>query len=276
MKKIMTIVLTVALCLACLFSFGGCSKDELVGVDMYLMELVAEELNMKVEFYDVDFDSICGKVASEDNAIGAAGITINDERKLTVAFSDPYFSSVQCIISAAGDAYDELSDLAGKKIGVQKGTTGALMVQEAIESGVLKDTGASVKEYDNGAIAYTAMKSAASDACEVIVLDKLPAQKHVSADPTTYVATDITGADIEEYGLAVGKNASNKDAILAAMNKVISETNMEDVVAYYTSVSNGTEPTVQLDFADLSDNTAGTLKVYTCSGFEPYEFIITK
>ena len=276
MKKILTIVMTVALCLTMLLSFAGCSQDELVGVDMYLMELVAEKLDMKVEFYDVDFDSICGKVATEDNAIGAAGITINDERKLTVAFSDPYFSSVQCIISAAGDAFDDMADLAGKKIGVQKCTTGALMVATAIESGVLKDTGATIKEYDNGAIAYTALKSAASDACEVIVLDKLPAQKHVSADPTLYVATEITGVEVEEYGLAVGKNASKKDAIIAAMNQVIAEVNMDDVVAYYTAISNGTEPTVQLTFADLSDNDQGTLKVYTCSGFEPYEFVITK
>ena len=275
MKKLLTIILTAALCLATLLSFGGCAQEEVVGVDIYLMELVAEKLNMKIQVNDVDFDTICGKVAAEDNAIGAAGITINDERALTVAFSNPYFSSVQCIISASSQAYDSLEDLAGLKIGVQKGTTGALMVADAIASGVLAGTGAEIVEYDNGAIAYTALKSSGNQ-CDVIVLDKLPAEKHVSADPTAYVATPIAGVATEEYGLAVGKNASMKDAIIAAMNQVIAEVDMEDVVAYWTAISNGETPTVELVFADLSDNTAGTLQVYTCSGFEPYEFVITK
>ena len=275
MKKLLTIIVTAALCLATLLSFGGCAQEEVVGVDIYLMELVAEKLNMKIQVNDVDFDTICGKVAAEDNAIGAAGITINDERALTVAFSNPYFSSVQCIISASSQAYDSLEDLAGLKIGVQKGTTGALMVADAIAGGVLAGTGAEIVEYDNGAIAYTALKSSGNQ-CDVIVLDKLPAEKHVSADPTAYVATPIAAAAPEEYGLAVGKNASMKDAIIAAMNEVIAEVDMEDVVAYWTSISNGETPTVELDFADLSDNTEGTLQVYTCSGFEPYEFVITK
>ncbi len=153
------------------------SDNKIIGVDVYLMELVCKELNMKLNVNDVDFDSICGKVASEDNAVGAAGITINDERKAQVDFSDPYYSSVQCIISKESEAFSKLSDLKGKKIGVQKGTTGALMVAEAIESGELKGTGASFLEYDTGAVAFTALKSGK---CDFVVIDELPAKKLVA------------------------------------------------------------------------------------------------
>lgn len=149
---------------------------EVIGVDVYLMELVCEELDMKIKVVDMDFDGICGKVAKEDNAVGAAGITITDERKEEVAFSDAYYSSVQYIISLKDQAYDSLEDLAGKKIGVQKGTTGALMVADAIDKGELKDTGAEVVEYDTGAVAFTAMKQGK---CDFVVIDELPAKKLV-------------------------------------------------------------------------------------------------
>jgi ABC-type amino acid transport substrate-binding protein len=147
-------------------------NNEVIGVDMYLMSLVCEELNMQLKITDMLFDGICGKVATEDNAIGAAGITINPERQETLDFSNPYFSSMQYIISKEDQAFTKLSQLAGKKIGVQKGTTGAFMVEEAINNGELKDTGATMVEYESGPVAYTALKTGKID---FVVLDKLPA-----------------------------------------------------------------------------------------------------
>lgn len=151
-------------------------QNKVVGVDMYIMELVAEELNMKVNFNDIAFDAVIGKVAIEDNAIGASGITISDERKEEVDFSNAYFSTVQSIISKDTEKFSTLEDLKGKKIGVQKGTTGWLLIDEAIKSGVLKDTGAEVITYDSGAVAYTALKAGK---CDAVVIDKLPANKLV-------------------------------------------------------------------------------------------------
>ena len=147
-----------------------------IGVDIYLMELAAEKLNMKINVQDVDFDGIVGAIAVKDNAIGAAGITINEDRKKNVDFSDPYFSSLQYIISKDSEAFTDLAKLAGKKIGVQKGTTGCIMVTDAIDSGALKGTGATVVEYDTGAVAFTAMKQGK---CDFVVIDELPAQKLV-------------------------------------------------------------------------------------------------
>ncbi len=154
-------------------------SDEVVGVDIYLMELVAEKLNMKLSVTDMDFDGICGKVASENNAVGAAGITINDDRKQTIDFSNPYYNSVQYIISKDSEAFTSLESLAGKKIGVQKGTTGALLIEDAIANGVLKDTGAEMFEYDTGAVAYVAMKQGKID---YVVIDELPAQALVKGN----------------------------------------------------------------------------------------------
>ena len=131
---------------------------------------------MKINVVDMDFSGICGKVAQEDNAVGAAGITITEERKLEVTFSSPYYSSVQYIISDSTLAHRSIACLAGKKIGVQKGTTGALLVADEIENGSLKGTGATIFEYATGAVAYTALKAGRID---FIVIDELPAKKLV-------------------------------------------------------------------------------------------------
>ena len=283
MKKLLTSLLAGILAVAALFTFTACSdngKDanikgydgDVVGVDIYLMALVCEELDMKMSVQDVDFDGIVGAVSTKNNAVGAAGITINDERKESVDFSNAYYSSVQYIISKNNEAFTSLEALAGKNIGVQKGTTGALMVADAIEKadGDLKDTGATVIEYDTGAVAFTAMKQGK---CDYVVIDELPAQKLVLGD-STYVAKAIAGIEVEKYGLCVSKTSTLNANILAAMNKVIGETDISAVVAYYTSIANGTEPTVTLEKVDLSDNKGDELEVYTCSGFEPYEFVV--
>lgn len=282
MKKLLVTFTALLLSVACLFTMTACGKGKdanikgyegsVVGVDMYLMALVCEELGMKMNVTDMDFDGIVGAVASKDNAVGAAGITINDERKESVDFSNAYYSSVQYIISKTGEAFTSLEALAGKKIGVQKGTTGALMVADAIEKtdGALYNTGATAIEYDTGAVAFTAMKGGK---CDFVVIDELPAQKLVNGN-SEYVAKAIAGIEIEEYGFCVDKDSSKKAEIIAAMNKVIANTDISAVVAYYTSVANDEEPTVTLDKVDLSNNKNGTLEVYTCSGFEPYEFVI--
>ena len=134
------------------------------------------------------------------------------------------------------------------------------MVADAIEKagGALKDTGATAIEYDTGAVAFTAMKQGK---CDYVVIDELPAKA-------------IAGIEVEEYGLCVSKTSTLNANILAAMNKVIDETDISAVVAYYTSIANGTEPTVTIEKVDLSNNKGEELEVYTCSGFEPYEFVV--
>ena len=140
------------------------------------MQLVAEELNMTVRFNDMDFDGILNKVAGEDNAIGAAGITVTAEGREQVEFSNPYYTTVQAIISTESQEYNELKDLKGKKIGVQKGSTAQTLVETAIASGILKDTEAEVVLYCDGTDAYAALKEGE---CDVMIIDELPAKKLV-------------------------------------------------------------------------------------------------
>ncbi len=157
------------------FEFFNDDK-KIVGVDVYLMGLVAEELDMQLKLTDVEFDSIVERIQTEDNAIGAAGITITKERREKVDFSNSYYSTTQCIVSTEEESFDSVESLKGKKIGVQKGTTGWKLVAEAIEKGVLKDSGATAIPYPSGALAFAAQKEGE---CDVVVIDRLLAEQLV-------------------------------------------------------------------------------------------------
>lgn len=149
------------------------AQGEIIGVDIWLMSYVCKELNLKMQVTDMDFDGIVSKVATEDNAVGAAGITIDEDRKKTVEFSLPYYSSKQYIVSAKDKGYSAIAQLTGLCVGVQKGTTGAIMMHNAAS-----EYNITVKEYNTGAEALSAAKAGK---CDAIVADALPAIKLASS-----------------------------------------------------------------------------------------------
>ena len=206
MKKILSIVLALALTLGCLMMAGCGSKDtiivqtnayfapfeyydgtEIVGVDVDIMNLVGEKLGKKVEFQNVTFSVIIDNVSEGKICdVGAAGITVTDSRKEKVDFSNTYFTSVQYVIYKAGTMTPDGKDgdvdyilwdnLAGKKIGVQKDTTGDVYVDGEINAkedfdGVLFGTGATLSRFDNAQVAADAINA---NQIDVVVVDKLP------------------------------------------------------------------------------------------------------
>ena len=164
--------------------FEFVSNEKIIGVDIAIMNEVAVRNNMKVEVKDVAFDTIttCVKSAT-GNAVGAAGLTINDERKDEVDFSSIYYSSTLVIVSAKDKAYSKVADLSGLKVGVQEGTSGDLIISDAKKDGgylvseegsitVKVDSKTEVKQYKAYALALADLKAGRIDA---ILMDKLPA-----------------------------------------------------------------------------------------------------
>lgn len=155
-----------------------------VGLDVAIMSQVALNMGKKLEVKDVMFDVIATNVAqASGDAVGAAGITINDERKQVVDFSHVYSSSTLVVVSKDGQ-FKSVKDLAGKTVGVQEGTSGDLIISAAKGAGyvyenedgnevVVKAEGATVKQYKQYALALQDLKNGRIDA---ILMDKLPAE----------------------------------------------------------------------------------------------------
>lgn len=260
MKKIIALVLTLVMASALLI---GCSnaadmqslesiknKGELVvytnaefppfeyladgkpvGVDMDIAKAIADEIGVELKIENVKFDTIISSVQSGKAAMGAAGITVTDERKESVDFSIEYTTSTQYVILPADKTFTNINDLKGLKIGVQLGTTGDFIISDEINGyegdngeavkGVLQDTGATVTAYNNANLAAEALKSGKIDA---VVVDKLPAQLIAQNSDGKLAASELVyedGSNTEEsYAICVAKG---NDTLLEVVNKVIKD-----------------------------------------------------
>lgn len=217
-------------------------NNEIVGVDVEIMKAVAKKLGVEIEVTDVDFNTICASVKSGKADVGAAGITINDERKLSVDFSVPYSTTEQYIIVAEdNETIKTLEDLSGKNVGVQEGTTSDSAVNKLISDKVVTDT--VVTGYKSPAIAAASVPNK----IDAVVTDKLTAELIVKNNSglKAFKLVDKSGnpiAEIEEYGIAVAKGS---DDLLAVINEVIKELeadgSIDKWVDYYSTLANSEE-----------------------------------
>lgn len=170
--------------------FEFISNGEVIGVDIAIMSQVAVDMGKKLEIRDVAFDTIPTCVEQDaGDAVGAAGMTITDERKEKVDFSSIYYSSTLVVVSAKDKAISTVKDLDGLKVAVQEGTSGDLIISaamtddghkyvtenddgEEIEVVVKVGGDTQVSRYKQYALALEDLKSGRVDA---ILMDKLPA-----------------------------------------------------------------------------------------------------
>ena len=98
--------------------------DKVVGIDAEISAAIAEKLGLELQIEDMAFDAIITSVTSGKADIGAAGMTVTEDRKKNVAFTDTYATASQVVIVKEGSDIKTPDDLTGKTIGVQLGTTG--------------------------------------------------------------------------------------------------------------------------------------------------------
>ena len=183
--------------------------DEVIGVDAEIAKKIADKLGVKLKVEDMDFDGLINALNAKQVDFIAAGLTVRPDREEQVLFTDKYFKAVQKIIVREGDTEIKgAKDLKGKAIGVQKGTTGAIVAEEDYTKNVVR--------FNNGPEAAIDLKNGRLDA---VLIDNLPAQMIAEQNPGL-VVLDEKAADDEEYAMAVRK--SDKD-LQKVINEVLSE-----------------------------------------------------
>ena len=181
---------------------------EFEGIDIDTAKAIAEKLGLELQIDDMDFDAALLSVQQGKADIVMAGVTVTDERKAVMDFSDSYATGIQSVIVPEGFDIASVDDLAGKKIGTQRGTTGYLYCSDDFGEDA-------VVAYDNGLTAVQALNNGQVDA---VVIDNAPAQEFVAANPGLKVL-DTSYAE-EDY--AIGMNKSNT-ALLEAVNAALEE-----------------------------------------------------
>ena len=103
--------------------FESVDGTEYVGYDVDLIKAVADKAGFEIEFEAMDFDAVISAVATNPNTIGVSGISITEERKLSVDFSEGYINAGLIVVVKKDSGYATVEDLKDKIIGVQMGTT---------------------------------------------------------------------------------------------------------------------------------------------------------
>lgn len=208
--------------------------NKIVGIDVDIANKIAGKMNAQLSINDVDFDSLVMELKSNKCDFVAAGMSITDDKKENVDFSDPYFDATQSIIVAKGSSIKSRTDLNGKKVGVQQGTTGDTYCTN--EDGTSDITVGSVERFNKGADAVTDLLNGKLDA---VVIDDFPAQKFVSkhSDQLEKLSDALT---VEHYAIAVKKgNTELLNDINLVLKEMKTSGELDQIVAKYKSSLEG-------------------------------------
>ena len=261
MKKIIALVLACMLIVTCFAGCGAADDGKLVmatnaafppyeykaddgsfaGIDVEIAALIAEELGLELEIVDIDFGAIVAGVATGKYDMCMAGLTVTEERKESVNFTNSYAKGIQSVIVQADSAYASFEDFytgfdadgnpAGVKdnikIGVQQDTTGDIYSSsDAVDWGFGE---ANVVRYKTGADAVEALKSGKVTA---VIIDNEPAKSFVNANEGLKI---LEGSYAEEdYAIAINKEDTKLlEDINAALKKLTDEGKIAQIVNKY-------------------------------------------
>lgn len=200
------------------FHDGG----EIVGIDVEIAAAIAAEMGKDFEVEDIAFDSIIPEVQSGKADFGAAGMTVTEDRKQSVDFSDSYATATQVIIVKA-DNEDIASpdDLEGKTIGVQLGTTGDIYASDIAD--------ATIEQYNKG---FEAVQALTQNKIDAVIIDGEPAKVFVAENEGLKILDEAFTT--EEYAICVKKgNQELLDGINAAIASLKESGELQKIVDKY-------------------------------------------
>ncbi|KJK49314.1 ABC transporter substrate-binding protein [Lentzea aerocolonigenes] len=186
--------------------------DKTIGFDVDLVDLVAKKLNVKQEILDTAFEGIQNGQSLNvgDCDLAAAAMTITDDRKKALDFSDSYFDAEQALLVKKGTGTKDLAALKGKKIGVQQATTGEIYANDNKAK-----YGYEVVQFEDLTLQETAVRTGAIDAA---INDNGPLYDYAKEFPDTEVTTEFPTGD--KYGIGVKKGNT---ALLDTINAVLKD-----------------------------------------------------
>ena len=274
MKKLIALALVTIMIISAILTLSSCNKDEnvlvmatnaafppyeyvegneFVGIDVEIAKAIADKLGMELKIEDVEFGSIIGGVVEGKYDMGMAGMTVTDERKESVNFSNTYATGVQVIIVKEGSTIASLDDIfvfdengdpiALKnpqiKVGVQQDTTGDIYSSSDVTGWGLNDvtedgnvTTDRVVRFKTGAEAVEALKT---DKVDMVIIDNEPAKSFVEANTgKIHILEGDNEYAVEDYAICVAKeNTELLEKINKALDELKADGTIDAIVAKY-------------------------------------------
>jgi polar amino acid transport system substrate-binding protein len=193
------------------------------GIDVEIAGAIAEKLGLELQIDDMDFDSALLAVQQGKSDIVMAGVSVTEDRKLVMDFSDTYATGTQVIIVPEGSEVtaDNLGDY---MIGTQRATTGNIYCTD--------DYGDDhVIAYDNG---LTAVQALVNGQVDCVVIDSAPAQEFVASNPGLVILD--TEYVTEDYAIGMNKgNTALVDAVNNALKELTEDGTIQSIIDSYIS-----------------------------------------
>ena len=279
MKRVFAIVLAALMLMTV---FAGCDskkEDELVmatnaafppyeykegdgykGIDVEIAEAIAKKLGKKLVIEDVEFGAVLTGVAQGKYDFGMAGITVTEDRKKTMDFSNTYATGIQVIIVNDGSSiaslddlfiFDENGDPTGLKnpdikVGVQENTTGDIYSSSAVDGWGFNDLNEDesiktdrVVRYKTGADAVAALKAGNVDC---VIIDNEPAKSFVAANDGIHILEGENEYAVEDYAICVKKgNSQLLDQINKALDELKADGTIDGIINKYIPKDGGAQ-----------------------------------
>ena len=180
-------------------------KGEIVGFDIEVVQAAAAKAGIQVKFVNTPWEGIFNTLQQGDRDMIVSAVTITDERKQTMDFSDPYFDAAQLIAVKETSKVAKFADLKKLKVGVQTGTTG----DEAV-SKLMGKTSTSIKRFESTPLALKELESGGVDA---VVADNGVIAHYVANNPGGKFKTVSDKEFVpEQYGIAFKKGNTELQA----------------------------------------------------------------
>ncbi len=201
------------------------------GIDIEVAGAIAEKLGLELVVDNKDFNTALLAVQNGQTDMAMAGITVTDERKEVMDFSDSYATGVQVVIVKADSPIQTIDDLdEARMIGCQKATTGYLYCSAPVDDPEAPGYGADhVTAYDTGALAVQALIDGRVDA---VVIDNEPAKAYVAESEGLKILD--TKFAVEDYAIGFAKgNDQLREAVNAAMAELKADGTFQRIVDKY-------------------------------------------
>lgn len=191
--------------------FENKEGDEFVGFDVDMATEIADRLDLELELVSTAWDGIFEALKAKKFDMVMSAVTITDDRRKSMDFSDPYIDSNQSLAVKIGSDIKTKDDLGGKIIGVQIGTTGEETAKEINKEIGFKE----IKTYDDTLLAFEDLKAGRIDA----IINDYPVSMYLSKDEPELDVIETIETN-EKYGIAF---AQDNDDLREAINKVLAE-----------------------------------------------------
>jgi polar amino acid transport system substrate-binding protein len=197
------------------------------GFDIDVMQAIADGLELELAVQDVSFDALqSGAVLQSGQCdVGASAMTITEERKANIDFSDPYYDSLQSLLVPEGSDIASIDDLAGKQVGVQAGTTGKMYAEENAPEGT------TIVDFPSDGELWPAMQSGSIDA----ILQDLPVNVEHTREGGYEIVEEFDTGEQYGYAFAKGENPNLLEAVNEQLQSLRDDGSYDEMYEKYFS-----------------------------------------